>query len=1671
MSKTVKLAILGISFVSSILIIYVTLTVSMLNSSYTVTFDTDGILTTEEVKKGELVNKPDDPTKELYIFYYWSFNDEKFNFNTKITEDITLVAEWKLIVNEYYVTFDFGGSYDYIIVAEGEIIEVPSTPIKEHYTFDKWLYNDEEFDFNTEITEDIKLVAKWITNTYQVKFESDNQLVTTQSIEYNTKITSYPHLEKDGYIFKYWTLDGAQYDINKPISKPIILVAEWVLIDNIENYYSVIFDYGDKIEEFEVAEFTTIEEPIAPISESHIFLYWSYNDKEFDFNTLITLDITLIAVWEIKTYTIKFDSNGGTILEDVIVEHNSLLSVNVVTKPNSTFNYWEFNNQEFDFNTPITQNMTLVAIWEQEEYTIIFSSIGTSVDKQIIKHNEYIIKPTDPTCLNRDFSYWSYNNEEFNFETPVVKDMVLIAVFTDIYYVVTFDTNGGSDVDSQIIMETNIVANPVKPVKEGYEFLYWSLNDTQFIFGTISQDITLTAVWLEITNEVQYYTVSFNASGGASVGNQVVVESGLALFEETTRNDYDFVYWMYNNQEFDFNTRITENITLVAKWQIHSFTVEFDSNGGSVINSQTIDMYSKATFTQPILYDYIFLYWELNGEEYNFNSLITNDIVLVAVWEKVIRYNVEFDSNGGSDVESQAVIKGNSASIPYNPTKDNYVFAYWMYNNIQFDFTTQITEGITLEAYWISSEEIVITFDTNGGSHIDYQIVENLSYIIAPASPTKEDHDFIYWALDGVQYDFSQKVTENITLTAVWFYVEPITYYTVTFISNSAVYKEVTVIANQTVSSFSMSTTTDYRFNSWLYVDGTTYAFTDTITEDITLNASWDERIFYNIVYDLDGGTFYNTSHVYIVEQGYKPTSFTNPTKAFHSFVEWQLPNGEKYTFNSVATYSDIYVTAVWSQVDLNIDYIDATKVYNSYSATFSITGSLPTGVTIEYSTSNVFTHVGEYKVTAIAIYEGNEIWRKEATYTITPYTVTLSYSGDFLYEYSGEALSPNVSVTVTTFCYYDRQYPTRRGDITFEYTTNMTSVGIHTVTTVLMLNGEYNANYILNNDTFDIEIMAVRQYNFDYEIIDNEITITGFYNSLQTELEIPSHINGLPVTTIASQAFYQNTNLTTFTLPDTIKTIESQAFYKCTNLLEVNLGNGLEEIGNEAFYYCQKLTTVTYGPNLKTIGNSVFYYCSALSSIPIGNTITSIGTYSFYYCNKLTYLPIGDSIETIGNYAFRYCTALTELILSDTLKTIGTHAFSNCTKVNNISLPNSLTTIGSYAFNECTAITNIVIPDSVVTMDTYAFYKCTNLLTVKLSNNLQVISNYTFDYCTKLNSVTFPTTGNLVTIGTYAFRYTALESLDLPNSIKTINNYAFYNITELTTVTIPDSVTTFGSNIFQACTGITSYKLPANIETIPTSIFYGCTGLTSITIPKTITTIGSSAFYGCSNVTSIIFESSNTVTTISDSAFGNMNKMTSFNIPISVTTLGNTVFTGWTSLTSMTIPASTTKLGNGVFTSCTSLTSMVIPNTVTSMGTSMFSGCTGLTIVTINAALTTLPGSTFTGCTSLSTIILPAGLTVIGYQAFYNCKSLTSFSIPSTVTTIQYGAFRYCTGLTSIVIPSTVTSITYASYSNYAFANTPDLIIYVSWEDGNRPSGWSSAWQNGCTIRYGYNM
>ena len=152
--------------------------------------------------------------------------------------------------------------------------------------------------------------------------------------------------------------------------------------------------------------------------------------------------------------------------------------------------------------------------------------------------------------------------------------------------------------------------------------------------------------------------------------------------------------------------------------------------------------------------------------------LLAAVMVFVSCGEDPFFYNVEFDSDGGSKVETQTVKSGEKAKKPETPVKEGYNFVDWYDGESVFDFDTEITKDYKLTAKWTSAKPTyTVTFDANGAADtVPAQTVEEGGKATKPDDPTRSGYELVQWnKADGTKFDFDKDtVTGNITLTAVW---------------------------------------------------------------------------------------------------------------------------------------------------------------------------------------------------------------------------------------------------------------------------------------------------------------------------------------------------------------------------------------------------------------------------------------------------------------------------------------------------------------------------------------------------------------------------------------------------------------------------------------------------------------------------------------------------------------------------------------------------------------------------------------------------------------------------------------------------------------------------------------------------------------------------------------
>ena len=228
--------------------------------------------------------------------------------------------------------------------------------------------------------------------------------------------------------------------------------------------------------------------------------------------------------------------------------------------------------------------------------------------------------------------------------------------------------------------------------------------------------------------------------------------------------------------EYDFAQPVYEDVILYAKWYA-DVNVTFDVRGHGYAPSQQTFPYG-GTATQPkdpYAEGYTFAGWYTDPEctsEYDFSIPVTADITLYALWlaDPIVTFDVQ---GHGTAPEAQQIKYGDTATEPAEPSAEGYSFAGWFTDSectSEFDFSTPLTEDITLYARWLA--DVAVTFDVQGhGAAPETQKIKNGDTATEPSEPSAEGYTFRGWYTDAActaEYDFSDPVTADITLYARW---------------------------------------------------------------------------------------------------------------------------------------------------------------------------------------------------------------------------------------------------------------------------------------------------------------------------------------------------------------------------------------------------------------------------------------------------------------------------------------------------------------------------------------------------------------------------------------------------------------------------------------------------------------------------------------------------------------------------------------------------------------------------------------------------------------------------------------------------------------------------------------------------------------------------------------
>ena len=405
--------------------------------------------------------------------------------------------------------------------------------------------------------------------------------------------------------------------------------------------------------------------------------------------------------------------------------------------------------------------------------------------------------------------------------------------------------------------------------------------------------------------------------------------------------------------------------------------------------------------------------------------------------------------------------------------------------------------------------------------------------------------------------------------------------------------------------------------------------------------------------------------------------------------------------------------------------------------------------------------------------------------------------------------------------------------------------------------------------------------------------------------------------------------NVTSITLPSTLKKIGTVAFRGCLRLKEIAIPESLESIGNSAFSGCSSMASATSLKNVKSIGGGAFYGCSSLKEVDI-SSLTEISDAVFSNCSSLASIVIPNVVKTIGASAFSKCYGLREVTLPISAEYVAlsnnfTESFFDCTGVQKITYTvgdgsvfnhGNANTLPRYAYR---SLTTVVYEEGITEIPEYALYRS--------RQNADDIC------CTSITSITLP--GTVTKIGAVAFRgCSGLKDIVIPGSVESIGISAFSGCSSLKEANI-SNLTEINNSVFFGCSSLASIVIPNAVKKIGETAFSNCYGLKEVTLPISAeyATLGGESFLNCIGVQKITY----TVGDGSVFAHGNANTLPRY---------------AYRSLTTVIYEDGITEIPeyalyrsrqNADDICCTNITSITLPSTVKKIGTCAFNGCSGL--------------------------------------------------------------------------------------------------------------------------------
>ena len=1133
--------------------------------------------------------------------------------------------------SSWILTKDINGNEP--ITSKTITLEVGDNPLYYIYVTDK---NDQH---------DTYIVLVHRNRMFSVSFNSNGgSQCPSQEVEEGFYLENIPTTTRRGYEFASWDYDFK----NNPIKGNVNAKAIWTA-----NQYTITYNpnngyVSNKTQIVTYDQRYTLE---VPTRNGYKFRGWKYNGNYFDNSGTWSLEqnIVLTADWEIIYYSVTYELNGGSSSSISLRSSYTINDTFTIPSPfrtGYTFKGWSMNenlsNAKIDYKVEqgTTGNLKFYAKWEGNQYLVTYDVNGgdpLANDTQQVTFGQNTAL-AEPTRTGYNFAGWYNNSSKVNNgEWNIAKDVTLSAKWEAIQYPIRYELDGGTNdannpYNYTIESETITLGNPQK---EGYTFTGWTgegVDSPAFALSIphgSTGEKSFAAHWGANT-----YTVTYDVNGGNPIADNVkdyIFDSNVALLE-TTRPGYVFAGWYYGEKLVTSGPwKIADNATLVARWSIVDFNVQYNLNNGNndqanpasyTYDDETITL-NDATRT-----GYTFLGWTsaevstpTKGIQIVHNS--TGDKLFTANWQ-ANTYTVTFDVNGGNEIEKtiEEVIFDEEV-ILVSPTRTGYTFSGWYEGNTLFESGKWTTpKDVDLVAKWTPNNYTITKENGSGAgtSTVTYDANYNLG------TSEKTGYEFTGWFTSmygqGTQYtdangDSLKPYVDTNGQTLFASFV-----YHITFVSNGGSYvPELTLYENECLSDTIVSEKENRTFAGWF----TDPELTNPVSYsqplgNITLYAKWAEEVEpTQLTYSLSSGcisisgtSFAGSDLVLPSYIGGNPvnTILSNAFAGKSSFASVEVPK-------TVISIGRGAFRNCASLINVSIPFVgQAANKTSGYESVF--------GYIFDYGSS-------------------------------TSTSTTQYFNGGSSYFYIPSTIK-NVTITVQTSFAQGAFYNCKNIEV-ISIPSNTTSLGsqvFYNCSGLKRLNS--NTDGLFNIPTSVENIKASTFYNCSGAIkitLSSNVTSVGDYafSGCKNVTQFNSDNDGkliVPAScqTIGNYAFAGMNKMTDLIVPESVTSIGRGAFNSCNSLVNLtipfvgqaaNKTSGYESVFGYIFDYGSSTSTST--TQYFNGGSSYFYIPSTIKNVTI-TVQTSFAQGAFYNCKNIETITMLKDANTSATNCLYNCNA-----------------------------------------------------------------------------------------------------------------------------------------------------------------------------------------------------------------------------------------------------------------------------------------------------------------------------------------------------------------------------------------------------------------------------------------------